>query len=1205
MTPQRVTEKKKIDTAKNIRAVKAMLKQVEWLGWDVVWETDGFVYKKGKERVKPQGLLISEAQRRINKVERFPLAAQQVLGDVSEWKEQIERLLDRAKYFASLGVPDFENLKTIKKASPKVQEKQFLELLNLLEAEAICVNSLPVSPCRLLAEVNRTNTSSARCAALDRYICSFEKHSIARALAALARGTAFDAQTPDLKKETKELKAWINRCLQWGPEVSDTKGVKRQFALDPVFLVLLFETESGTKHAKEIARLTEELVNFHLPLAEFKSMLQSGAASDTILELAREFELFEKIGEELLVYRYLTTELGDLRARKKLRKKLEWDRMSAIDKLRSALVKLIRKCTVQALPVVTFSKLLVVIEDLLARYVVNRKLLLEIVTIAQNSANLDCTVRNDFLDILHAHHDSIWIGEQTTPPAASDSQPEAPASEEIAPQASPPEAPASEEVAPEESPPTSADTSTTPADLPEIASKSAWYGGTLTQVFNALSNTKHPGLVRRGLSSDTLALLCMSELKDPIKGEKFLEWCERIKFENYHMVWSFINVMKALPQWQEGASLIDAFVRSLEQAPEGMRQKYYQVMEDFSQKKREICIDLRSATEFMPRLIEITQANESCRCSCYALMKAALGFGRKLPRLAPRLQEWLADFYSRRAPMEHTHTDNLERGCNFASVLIGALQEGPAWHAYTEDQSALINFVEIMEQIVSTFILHNIDEYSQAIVDGFLVLEDNALLARLTLDKFKTQPHRCVRLFGNLGATRKLSGTTKEPLKAIEGYRAKERALAALARNGYFKAPGSAATVRCESASRDVKLEMFDRHVVKRVCTKGWSEVVERSPHLVPEIASYLCSRSITKESQEPPQAVRKVLCMKENLVNEKIHLESKLKCLDEASGSEQSIRARLKNLEQRLNDDAGIEQQMKRILEKQIHHLAVDAEMCALEHVVNEVIRNHLKAIIGAQAKDIVVDSYLLNALLLTQDVQNNKRLLRKLIKAHVDDDQRWRHRIPANKEFLDKLKEAGTEPDIWLGSHLRTFKLEGVNGGMVTIHLETDALKILEMGNYFDTCLSFGGENSFSTVTNAVDLNKRVVYVFDKQDKAVGRKLIGLNAEGKLIGYRTYFSVDNNDTARALQKLVNDYVKSFAKMCNLTLASVGTIPPLASKFWWDDGVDPWSDDEPDDKPEAEKRPGALANSRSRRKDCELREKSTGSHALKSHAQV
>ncbi len=42
------------------------------------------------------------------------------------------------------------------------------------------------------------------------------------------------------------------------------------------------------------------------------------------------------------------------------------------------------------------------------------------------------------------------------------------------------------------------------------------------------------------------------------------------------------------------------------------------------------------------------------------------------------------------------------------------------------------------------------------------------------------------------------------------------------------------------------------------------------------------------------------------------------------------------------------------------------------------------------------------------------------------------------------------------------------------VRLYLEGDPLRILQMGNYFDTCLSIDRDTAFSTVANAVDANK-----------------------------------------------------------------------------------------------------------------------------------
>jgi hypothetical protein len=113
--------------------------------------------------------------------------------------------------------------------------------------------------------------------------------------------------------------------------------------------------------------------------------------------------------------------------------------------------------------------------------------------------------------------------------------------------------------------------------------------------------------------------------------------------------------------------------------------------------------------------------------------------------------------------------------------------------------------------------------------------------------------------------------------------------------------------------------------------------------------------------------------------------------------------------------------------------------------------------------------------------------------------------------------------------------------------------------MGNYFDTCLSFQGFNSFATVVNACDLNKRVVYARDKKGKVVGRKLIGINDRGELVIFKTYSSLDKTGYAR-LETLILDYLKDFASKLNLKTGTEGTVAALSSKHWYCDGTVEWS---------------------------------------------
>src|SRR5688572_2507823 len=117
--------------------------------------------------------------------------------------------------------------------------------------------------------------------------------------------------------------------------------------------------------------------------------------------------------------------------------------------------------------------------------------------------------------------------------------------------------------------------------------------------------------------------------------------------------------------------------------------------------------------------------------------------------------------------------------------------------------------------------------------------------------------------------------------------------------------------------------------------------------------------------------------------------------------------------------------------------------------------------------------------------------------------------------------------------------------------------------MGNYFVTCLGFGGINAFSTVANACELNKRVIYARDGKGTVIGRKLLGISNEGKLVGFHTYCAIEDEAGGKELRAFFYRYAAEFAKRCGLELADEGTVPRLFAQSWYDDGAVAWVDEE------------------------------------------
>jgi hypothetical protein len=249
--------------------------------------------------------------------------------------------------------------------------------------------------------------------------------------------------------------------------------------------------------------------------------------------------------------------------------------------------------------------------------------------------------------------------------------------------------------------------------------------------------------------------------------------------------------------------------------------------------------------------------------------------------------------------------------------------------------------------------------------------------------------------------------------------------------------------------------------------------------------------------------------------------------------------------------------------LTESLQQLAAEAELAAIERQIEACYHQYLESIYGLEPVQVELNEDLLNAALLTTDIKSNRRLLLKLLRGYLGGQRRWPEQHPTNVDYLEKLKAAGVDVRAWLRARPRAYRCDGIAGGRVHLRLERDPLSILQMGNYFGTCLRFGGINAFSTVANACELNKRVIYARDGKGSVVGRKLIGISAEGKLVGFQTYSSIEEVAGGRKLRALFNRYAAEFAKRCGLELADEGTVPRLFAQEWYDDGVVSWASEE------------------------------------------
>ncbi|MFH0978146.1 MAG: hypothetical protein V1837_02475 [Candidatus Woesearchaeota archaeon] len=149
---------------------------------------------------------------------------------------------------------------------------------------------------------------------------------------------------------------------------------------------------------------------------------------------------------------------------------------------------------------------------------------------------------------------------------------------------------------------------------------------------------------------------------------------------------------------------------------------------------------------------------------------------------------------------------------------------------------------------------------------------------------------------------------------------------------------------------------------------------------------------------------------------------------------------------------------------------------------------------------------------------------------------------------EFDKRLTDLKDKQDLAkdIAGHLNAIKgLQGKtqfiqNARRVTVYTEQNPIKILQMGNVVGgSCLATDGSNSWTTVTNALDVNKRVLYCFDKAGDIMARRLIAMTNQGKIIQLGVY----NNYPELDLDSVFEEYTLELAQRCGTTTANEANV--------------------------------------------------------------
>ncbi len=184
---------------------------------------------------------------------------------------------------------------------------------------------------------------------------------------------------------------------------------------------------------------------------------------------------------------------------------------------------------------------------------------------------------------------------------------------------------------------------------------------------------------------------------------------------------------------------------------------------------------------------------------------------------------------------------------------------------------------------------------------------------------------------------------------------------------------------------------------------------------------------------------------------------------------------------------------------------------------------------------------------------LDKNRDLL-SLVLRTSSEGKRVKRDLQKNHAWI-RAARARFDVDAWLAERSREVMIDGAKH---VIAVEQDPVEVLRMGVPFGTCLSLDdGCNAASTVINAADANKQVVYLRDASGDIIARKLLAVAKTDELVGYHLYVAAKSK--LSAIEAIFKAFCDDIAASIKLPLADKGEPEQIHEGFWYDDGTEPF----------------------------------------------
>src|SRR5262245_18739395 len=92
--------------SKRVMAVRMWAGRSAWLDGRLRWEDGRIVWEGRRGRLAPDAADLARGQRCLNKIARYPIAAEQALGEARQWLSRRRARLELAKRLCALPTAD-------------------------------------------------------------------------------------------------------------------------------------------------------------------------------------------------------------------------------------------------------------------------------------------------------------------------------------------------------------------------------------------------------------------------------------------------------------------------------------------------------------------------------------------------------------------------------------------------------------------------------------------------------------------------------------------------------------------------------------------------------------------------------------------------------------------------------------------------------------------------------------------------------------------------------------------------------------------------------------------------------------------------------------------------------------------------------------------------------------------------------------------